>query len=317
MELRDANLMEARVHEVCATIWNAACGPDLMVSPTFIGYNLRSSTGIERSGQLAYVDEQPVGFVFVGAAMGEQPPRQGWVECISVYPQYQRHGIGSALMDWAEGWLQERQAKRARLGAGLRPFAAGLPDPLQSASFFIQRGYGMTPGYEYEWDVARDLSDYVPVGAVAGADLRPLQMGEEAELLAFLRREFPGRWLYEVEEYFNEGGRATDYMVLRTPHTGLDGFCWMTFEDSVRPLERFYMQRLPHPWGQIGPLGVGKGCRGLGLGGALIDAAIRHVQRAGVRGCIIDWTSLLDLYARFGFQPYRRYTMLAKSFQNV
>lgn len=317
MEFRDADLANERVFQACSEIWNAACGPELMVNPAFIAYNLRPSTGIERAGQLAWADGQPVGFVFVGAPLEGANLSLGWLECVAVHPAYQQRGIGSALLAWAERWLHAHKVRTVWLGGGLRPFAAGLPEPLQTAGFFERRGYAARAGSEYEWDVARDLGDYASVVTRHAADLRVLQPGEEDELLTFLRREFPGRWLYEVQEYFKEGGRPTDYMVLRTPQTGLDGFCWMTFEDSVRPLERFYMHRLPRPWGQIGPLGVGKACRGQGLGAALIDAAIGHVQQTGVRGCVIDWTNLLDLYARFGFQPYRKYTMLAKSFQNV
>jgi GNAT superfamily N-acetyltransferase len=317
MELSAFNVMDERMYQSCADIWNAACGADLAISSAFIAYNLRPSTGIERSGQIAWADGKPVGFVFVGAPVESASTPWGWLECMAVHPDYQKSGIGSALLTWAENWLRAHSVRRVHIAAGLRPFAAGLPEPLQTADFFQRRGYQTRPGSEYEWDVARDLSDYTSVVTAETADLRLLQPGEEEELLDFLRREFPGRWLYEVQEYFKEGGRPTDYLVLRTAQTGLDGFCWLTFEDSVRPLERFYMHRLPRPWGQIGPLGVGKACRGQGLGAALIDAAICHVQQTGVRGCVIDWTSLLNLYARFGFQPYRKYTMLAKSFEDA
>jgi len=184
---------------------------------------------------------------------------------------------------------------------------------LGTQNFFLPRGY-VADEQPFEWDVARSLKDYQTLypEPLPGADLRPLQPGEEYELIAFLQREFPGRWLYEVEQFFRIGGRAGDFIVLRTD-IGVDGFCWMTFADSARPLDRFYMHGLPRPWGQIGPLGVGAGCRGKGYGGALIDAAACYLKARGVDGSLIDWTSLLDLYGKFGYQPYRQYHMLSKT----
>ncbi len=50
-----------------------------------------------------------------------------------------------------------------------------------------------------------------------------------------------------------------------------------------------------------------------GFGGALLDAALRHLSDRRVRGCVIDWTGLVDFYAKFGFKPYRQYVVLIKS----
>jgi len=72
------------------------------------------------------------------------------------------------------------------------------------------------------------------------------------------------------------------------------------------------MHRLPKPWGQLGPIGVSKDARGKGYGGALLDAGLRYLRDQGVRGCVIDWTDLVDFYGKFGFKPYREYAILAK-----
>jgi predicted N-acetyltransferase YhbS len=92
----------------------------------------------------------------------------------------------------------------------------------------------------------------------------------------------------------------------------VQGFCRLTLSDSERPIERFYPQRLPQPWGQYGPLGLSKGVRRQGLGGYLIDAAACHMQSLGVDGCVIDWTSLVELYGKFGFKVYNQYISLFK-----
>ena len=127
----------------------------------------------------------------------------------------------------------------------------------------------------------------------------------------FLRREFPGRWRYEFEEFLLGDERLSDYMILWTEQ-GVDGFCLLTFEDSVRPLDRFFPWALNRPWGQLGSIGVSEHRRGLGLGAVLLDAGLRRLRDAGVDGCVIDWTGLLDFYGKFGFTPYREYVILAR-----
>lgn len=301
-------------YRLSAEIWNAAAGLNLAVRPSFVDYNTQPMPGLAQEGRLALVDGQPAGVVLASAVVLEGSFRgQAWVDVLAVTPQYQRRGIGSALLAWAEEWLASQGVSAVRLGGSLNPFAAGLPVELNTQDFFLKLGYEAA-AQPFEWDVARSLQEYQPVypDPLPGADLRPLQAGQEEELITFLKREFPGRWQYEVENFFRIGGRASDFMVLRT-EIGVDGFCWMTFADSARPLDRFYMHDLPKPWGQLGPLGVGKGCRGKGYGGALIDAAARHLQSRGIDGSLIDWTSLLGLYAKFGYQPCRQYQVLRKT----
>ena len=303
-----------------AAIWTAACGRDLAISPGFVEYNTRPATGAFQAGQLAMRNDQPVGFVLASVLPADpatSPPEVGWIDAIAVLPAFQRQGIGSALLSWAEGWLAGQGCTHSRLGASLRPFAPGLPVQLGTEAVFRARGYCERPGSAYVWDVARDLSDY-GYSARSGLPplasdirIRPARPGQEEALMAFLLREFPGRWRFECQELMREGERISDAMLLWTGR-GVDGFCWMTMEDSRRPIERFFMHRLPRPWGQLGPIGVSRDCRGRGYGAALLDAAIVYLRGTGVRGCVIDWTSLLEFYAGFGFEPYRQYAILLK-----
>jgi predicted N-acetyltransferase YhbS len=161
------------------------------------------------------------------------------------------------------------------------------------------------------WDVAADLRDYTPMPLPGDVEVRPARSGEENVLLQFLRREFPGRWRFEFEESIRRRERIFDFMLLITAR-GVDGFAHLTFENSISGLDRFYMGRLPRPWGQLGPLGVSSDARGRGYGTALVRAALDQLRRQGVRGCVIDWTHLIDFYAKFGFKPYREYAILIK-----
>lgn len=315
------------------SIWNAACGRDLSITPRFAAYNLQPATGAIQAGCTAVDHGAIVGFVLCSALPGDpasSPPELGWMDALAVLPEARGQGAGSQLVAWAEDWLREKGCTRMRLGGSLRPFVAGYPVELGKEEFFRRRGFKARAGGEHVWDVARDLGEYEVetfrwnvsnhrdvsnhrnVSTSPAPVIRPAQNGDEKALLEFFHREFPGRWRFEFAEFLHNGGRLSDWIILLTER-GVDGFARLTFEDSLQPLERFHPQRLPRPWGQLGPIGVSKDRRGQGCGAALLDAGLQHLHGRGVRGCVIDWTELLEFYAKFGFTPYRQYAVFLKT----
>ncbi len=299
-------------------LWQAAAHPNFPLAARLLAYNTAASRGETLAGRVAVWNGEVLGVV-LACALAADPPYAasgdlGWVSLLAVHPSAQGRGVGSALLEWAENWLQGCGVRRVRLGGNLRPFGPGLPVEMQaSLPFLARRGYQAPASQPYEYDLARDLEEYRPrYDPPPGADLRPMQGGQGPALLEFLGREYPGRWTFEAEEFVRLGGRPGDYLLLWLDGR-VEGFCRLTLPDSERPIERFYPQRLPAPWGQLGPLGLSKAARGRGLGGYLIDAAACHLRTLGVVGCVIDWTSLTALYAKFGFQIYHQYHSLFKT----
>ena len=294
-------------------IWNAASHTDYPINERLLSYNLIPTTGEVIEGRVALHNGEAVGVALACAVTNDPSITLGWVSAIVVHPSAQRQGIGSTLLNWAEEWLKEKGCKRIRIGGNLRPLLPGLPYAMrENAVFFEKCGYQSPPRQPYEYDIARHLKDYQPIySKPAHADLHPMQPGEEHLLLDFLHREYPGRWEFEACEFVKNGGRASDFLLLRV-NREVHGFCRLTLSDSERPIERFFPQRLPQPWGQFGPLGLSRSVRGQGLGGYLIDAAALHMQSLGVDGCVIDWTSLVELYGKFGFKVYNQYVSLFK-----
>jgi len=295
-------------------IWNAASHSDYPINERFLAYNCIPATGETIAGRIATHNDEPVGFVLACAV---QSGALGWVSIIAVHPSVQQQGIGSQLLTWAEGFLKELGCRRIRLGGNLRPFLPGLPYVMrENAAFFEKCGYTFSQAQPYEYDIGRSLKDYRPIyPKPTDAELTPMQCRDEQLLLDFLHREYPGRWEFEAQEFVKAGGRSSDFLLLRMDGA-VHGFCRLTLSDSERPIERFYPQRLPSPWGQYGPLGLSKAVRGRGLGGYLIDAAAVHMRSLGVDGCVIDWTSLVELYGKFGFKVYNQYISLFKAIGN-
>ena len=297
-------------HADAIRTWNAASHRDYPINERFLSHNVIPTTGEMIEGRVAIQESESVGFVLACAMQGST---LGWVSAIVVHPAAQRQGIGAELLAWAEGWLTEHDCKRIRVGGNLRPFLPGLPYAMREyVSFFEKHGYGAPVRQPYEYDIARSLKNYQSIyPKPVHGDLMPMTSGEQPLLLEFMHREYPGRWEFEAQEFVKNGGRVADYLLLRVDGE-IQGFCRLTLPDSERPIERFYPQRLPQPWGQFGPLGLSKAARGRGLGAYLIDAAACHMQSLGVNGCVIDWTSLVELYGKFGFKLYNRYISLFK-----
>ena len=321
-------------------LWNEATSNELPLSQRFLRFNLTEDPGVVRGGRIALVAGRPAGFVLCSAHPGaEESMRAGvsWIDAIAVAPALQRRGIGSALLRWAEGWLaaqgatrpghliggavrEERTATsmvenrpaRILVGGGLRPYTPGVLADSPAEPFFLANGYeyGDDP---YEWDVARSLSDYEPPPLrEVSAAARPGQPGQEEQLLAFLAREFAGRWHWMAERFLADGGRISDYMILWTQE-GVQGACRLTFEDSRWPIDRFHPYGLPRPWAQLGSIGVSAHLRRQGLGLMLLDTGLRRLHNSGINGCVIDWTTLLDFYAICGFRPHRKWAQLQRT----
>ncbi len=314
IELQPFDVHDAAQRDFVARCWTAVCGSELTIDADFVAFNGLPTPGVAQAGRVALCNGAPAGFVLASAATNNSAMAPGWIDALAVAPAHQRQGCGGALLAWAEMWLYEQGAQHIQLGGSLRPFAPGLPVTAHSRAaeaWFVARGYTLE---DDEWDVARDLREY-PDGLApeTGATLRPVQSAaDEQALFDFLTREFPLRWLFECQEYRRQNGRMSDYLLLWEGDATV-GFCQITLEDSLRPIARFFPQRLPRPWGQFGPLGVAKSARGKGYGAAVVDGAARYLRDLGVRGCVIDWTSLVDFYGKFGFTPYTQYRTLVKA----
>lgn len=294
-------------------LWGAALGAEMPISAAFVRHNLRPSTGVTRRLFVVAPEGQLAAAALATVLHGEplvNAHGEGWIDALVVAPEWQRRGLGRRLLQAAEQWLSAQGCQTSQIGGGLRPFAPGAPEASGAATFFTSCGY---TAFDPAWDMAANLATYTPPPLrEAPCTVAPATPRQVDDLLGFLRREFPGRWRYEAEMFLADGGRVSDFMLLWTAR-GVDGCALLTFPDSVRPLERFYPYRLPKPWGQLGSIGVSADCRGQGFGAALLDGGLRRLHNNGVNGCVIDWTTLIDFYGKFGFAPYRAYAMLGRA----
>jgi predicted N-acetyltransferase YhbS len=307
---------QAGIFDLCAALWNAACGFDLAITPRLVEYNLRTSASLQREGRLAVMDGHLAGFVIVDVIeMSPELPDfyegLAWVDAVAVDPAYQNRGLGRSLLEWAGEFAREKGGKQLRLGGSPRWFSAGLPTQLQNRPIFEALGFQFSE--RLIWDTARSLKRYScdPRIAAIPGDAHPLRAEELDAFVSLLQKDFHYGWSHEMGDYLREGGPLEDIIVLVTDH-GLDAFVWITHSRSSRPIERCFPLGLTQPWGQLGMVGVAEKRRGLGLSLKVIDAGLKRLIELGVDGCVIDWTEYLALYGKLGFRPYRSYYNAAK-----
>jgi GNAT superfamily N-acetyltransferase len=207
-------------------------------------------------------------------------------------------GIGSALLNALEARLAEEGCERIEISGGLLHLLPGVPREASGAlRFFERHGYTFEP--EPHFDLAGDLRAFeagpTPSARVATEADRPA-------LLDFLAREFPGSWQLHARWHFEHGGLPSDFVVVDTGPQ-IDGFCHIFRPDAWPAGPSTYWSSA----GGLGPIGVSAALRGQGLGQQLMDASLAELRQSGVQWCTIDWTRLVDFYARFGFRPKQAY----------
>lgn len=257
----------------------------------------------------------PIGFVLTKLWRGDYPgcerfAGQGWIALLAVAPQAWRQGVGRSLLAGAHARLRARGVDRVALGGSFHHVMPGVPAAWADArAFFAAMGYA--EGQEV-WDVRRDLRSGPELPAApppAGVTLRPYTPGEEPALEAFLRASFPGRWARDTMQALATGRPIGDVMgAFRDGHPlgfawthppGSEGaWRWAGFEEEMAAL---------------GPIGIAETERGSGLGLALLVAGLRALRDRGAGPTVIDWTDLLDFYARAGFAPWLRYVQARRN----
>lgn len=291
-------------------IWQAAMGDRQPIMPELWAANTRGDPSF-RAGDLLMATEAgtPIGFALAKRFRGETPTCEryaevGWLALLAVAPAAQRRGVGRELLEAAEAHLRAQGARRVVLGGSFHHFVPGVPTET-AEGFFAAHGYRLG---EVVWDVRADLArvalpDVAPAIAAAGVAIRLLEAQGYPALLTFLAREFPGRWRYDAEYYTQTadarvagvftGDRLRGFALLHPP--GSPGARrWAGFSPGVAAL---------------GPIGLAANARGGGLGLALLIRGLEALRALGASDTVIDWTTLLDFYARAGFAPWLGYRL--------
>jgi len=237
----------------------------------------------------------------------------GWIQALVVRSEARGKGIGSELLGRAEEALREAGASQVFIGRDPWHYVPGLPKALSMHRQWLEKR-GFKQLYEVSDMLSSDETDLIVTPEFAdGANVKLLTPEDKEEMLTFFRRCFPGRWLYEAQCYWERGGQGREFIGL-FQGSEMIGFCRVNDEHSPLIAQNTYWAPLfEEPLGGIGPLGVDDQYRGKGYGLGLVKAGIAELQQRGMRQLVIDWTELVDFYAKLGFHTWKSYDLMSKT----
>lgn len=294
-------------YQALRNLWNGELGfiypiAEDVLAQNIINYPLKFALG-------AYDQEQLIGFVVGKKNITDIENYQnlGWISIIFVANKYRNQGIGSKLLIAVEEYLYGVDV--IHIGKDINNFFPGVPVDFTglTSRFFINRGYLAKSNTHdlINWNLKE-----IPLRNQE-IKYQVCTLTNKEKLLLFMKKNFPGRWTYEVENYFINGGDGSEYII------GMDG-------DSVIGFARINDQRIKHihyniTWyqrfnnlGGIGPLGVDGSYRGKDIGFDIVAMAVNTLIKRGKSEIIIDWTSLLAFYRQFGFEVWKSFAYLSK-----
>jgi len=301
-------------------LWNRAMGDAFPMTLRLFRQNTEGAPSYDPDDSTVVChQDEVIGYILTKRFREDDPLREtvgsaGWIEAIIVDPAWQKQGVGRDLMAWAMYRLRSNGADKIVLGGGFRHFLPGVPAETPGLpNFFAASGFAPTATV---YDLRGDLRGFMapPVASVAvadsGASVVACQKEDVPALMAFLRAEFPGRWRFDTGRFLALGGAPQDIMILRRSQDVI-GFAHIYHRRSAflgPPI--FWHSLMGANYGGLGPIGVAAGMRGRGLGLALLQLSLQHLAGLGVTNAVIDWTRLLDFYAKAGFTPWKSYTRM-------
>ncbi|MEK4357245.1 GNAT family N-acetyltransferase [Paenibacillus sp. FSL M7-1455] len=299
-------------------LWNRELGGLFPMREQLMRQNTFQDQNVYAAGSKLAVDDEGrlAGFVIAKIWQEEQRSMKlgdggGWIQAIVVRSDVRGQGVGSRLLEQAEQALRDAGAQLAYVGRDPWHYFPGIPHELPDAkTWFARKGY----------EVLYDVYDLVNISGehegrqqyVDGAYARLLEVGDRDEMLRFFKRCFPGRWLYEAETYWERGGTGREFVGLFKDGEMI-GFCRVNDDQSPLIAQNTYWAPLfESPLGGIGPLGVDDRFRGNGYGLAIVKDGVAELASRGVKNLVIDWTGLIDFYAKLGFTVWKGYDLAKK-----
>ena len=237
-----------------------------------------------------------------------------WISLFYVKKTNRKSGIGTKLLNLIEDAARKKGKKYLYLGRDYLNFFPGLPvDFVVNRPWFERRGF--IKSYD-TYDVIKSMNLSVKNKLIlknTNIEYRISTLEDKENLIAFIQRNWPGRWTKETIDYFENGGTGEEYVIvisdcnicafakvgLPTTKTLLTSYS-LTWRNRFRAL------------GGIGPLGVDTSYRNKNIGYDIVAYATNVLIDNHVSNIIIDWTGLLEFYRLFGYEVFKSYTYMTK-----
>ena len=244
-----------------------------------------------------------------------------WISLIYVKPEFRRRGIGSLLLEKVEEIFKKQNKKNIYLGKDYYNFFPGLPVELKiHRAWFEKRGF--TIGYDTN-DLIKKVNSLTKKEELKlfkdgkNYTIRRATKTDFVGIDKLIKENWPGRWHMEFVDYVSNGGTGHEYMICLNEDNQVLGFCKVCGKTTPIILNGYsmnYYDRFESLSG-IGPLGVDKNFRKLNIANNILKTIINELLVDGTTDIIIDWTNLMHIYQKYGFEVWKSYTYIYKELE--
>lgn len=294
----------------CLKLWNNEMGYVYPIS--FNAFNQNIIDYIDKDMMLCFDDNKVVGFILIKRfddVTYVDYTNNLYISLFYVSKKYRKQGIGTKLFDFAE---EIRGTRDLIIGKDINNFFPGVPTDFDNLTdvWLEKRGF---VGKRYTHDL---ITSNPKLYEIQNKDIEYTYCDESLkdELIEMIKRNNWMRWAVEAELYFeNKTEKDNDAYIVGLYKGKIVSFSRINMYDmdlvsyNVMWKERFECL------GGFGPLGVDKEFRNKKIGKDMITISLTKLKEKGAKNIILDWTGLMELYAKYNFEVWKSYKYMSKS----
>jgi len=256
-------------------------------------------------------DNKVVGFIFLKRFDDDSLvdyTNNLYISLFYVSKKYRRLGIGSTLFDFAE---ENSKTRNLIIGKDINNFFPGVPTDFDNLTdvWLEKRGF---EGKRYTHDL---ITSKPKITEIVNKDIeyKYCETCQKDELIEFLIKNNWMRWAVEAELYFKNKSEKDNESFIIGMHEGkIVAFSRInTYEMDQVSYNVMWQERFDC-LGGFGPLGVDKEYRKKQIGRDMINVSLQKLLDKGVKTIILDWTGLMELYAKYNFEVWKSYKYMSK-----
>ena len=290
-------------------LWNEEVGFIFPITEKLFNHHVVNSLYLApNASYVAYLDNKLVGVIITKTYSGDEILAyndRAWISLFYVSKHFRKRGIGSLLLEKVVDEAKKMGKKMIQIGQDLGNFFPGIPCDFDNltAPFLEKRGFKML-GYTHDLLIKEPFNKEIVIKN--DLDYRYATLSDKDELLKFMEKNFPGRWNFELKEYYKNETKFNNYFIARNEEKVV-GFVRVNRKENENISYNInWYDRFDDLIG-IGPLGVDKDERGKGISKEMLSVLLKGFADQGKNEVMIDWTGLLVYYQQFGFEVWKCY----------
>lgn len=307
-------------------LWNEEIGFIFKLDYDLFQEKVNNKYLLKSASWVCFDNNKIVGFI-IGKRYDNDPdiPKyydKGWISLFYVSNRYRNRGIGNNLLEKCEEELIKSGVNSISVGSDLYNFFPGIPSDFDNLTdtFLKKRGYEVGR-YTHDLIKILDSSDYVEDDSTLEINcsnnketilFRYAKKEDEEKVMAFFKEYFFGRWYSEAKEYFLDNDIVSEYLIALHDNKVI-GFLRCNFGFiKKRSYNNTWALNFNKLVG-VGPLGIAPNYRNNGIAKHLLKKCASDAYKMGYKEAMIDWTGLMSIYQKYGYQVWKCYAYTSKN----